>query len=155
MFDRVLVLDHGRPIYFGPTGEAKQYFIDLGYDCEPRKSTPDFLTGITNPQERIVREGFKVPENSAELEEAYVGSANFQNALLELQEYEASIAAENPHVNFKEVVKQAKAKRANKKSVYSASIWEQLYALVVRSALLFLGDKLGIIIRYFSAIIMV
>lgn len=93
------MLDRGRAIYFGPTKKAKQYFIDLGFDCEARKTTPDFLTGISNPQERRVREGFegKVPENSAELEEAFVNSQAYADSLQELKEYEDTIKQE---VNF-------------------------------------------------------
>jgi ABC-type multidrug transport system ATPase subunit len=44
LFDRVAVLEKGRVIYFGPTKEAKKYFLSLGFKCEPRKSTPDFLS---------------------------------------------------------------------------------------------------------------
>lgn len=50
----------GRLVYFGSTKEAKQYFYELGFDCEARKSTPDYLTGISNIQERIIRPGFEV-----------------------------------------------------------------------------------------------
>lgn len=48
LFDKVLVFDKGKMIYFGPTKEAKQYFLDLGFVCEPRKSTPDFLSTFSN-----------------------------------------------------------------------------------------------------------
>lgn len=44
LFDRVVVLDKGKLVYFGPTKEAKQYFLDMGFICEARKSTPDFLS---------------------------------------------------------------------------------------------------------------
>lgn len=92
----MLVLDRGRPIYFGPTKEAKQYFVDLGFECEPRKTTPDFLTGISNPQERRVRKGFedKVPGNSLELEEAFLNSEQHTRSLKELAEYEQTIREE-------------------------------------------------------------
>lgn len=96
MFDRVLVLDRGRPIYFGRTKDAKQYFIDLGFECEARKTTPDFLTGISNPQERIVRKGFEdtIPTNSVELEEAFLASDQYANSMKELKDYEDSIREE-------------------------------------------------------------
>lgn len=82
--------------YFGPTKEAKQYFIDLGFDCEARKSTPDFLTGISNLQERIVRPGFEdtAPKSSAELERAYHESSTFKRVKQELFEYEEEIKTE-------------------------------------------------------------
>lgn len=34
LFDKVLVLYEGRQIYFGRTGDAKQYFEDLGFECK-------------------------------------------------------------------------------------------------------------------------
>lgn len=49
LFDRVLVLDKGRMIYFGPTKEARKYFFDMGFTCEVRKSTPDFLSAFPIP----------------------------------------------------------------------------------------------------------
>lgn len=54
-----MVLYEGRQIYFGPTAEARDYFINLGFECAPRQTTPDFLTSVTNPEERIVRFGFE------------------------------------------------------------------------------------------------
>lgn len=44
LFDRVALLDRGRLIYFGPVKKAKKYFLKLGFECDSRKSTPDFLS---------------------------------------------------------------------------------------------------------------
>ncbi|KAJ8107892.1 hypothetical protein ONZ43_g6590 [Nemania bipapillata] len=44
LMDKVLVIDEGREIYSGPAKEAKQYFIDLGFQCPERQTTADFLT---------------------------------------------------------------------------------------------------------------
>lgn len=94
-FDRVLVLDKGRCIFFGPAKEAKPYFEELGFECERRKSTPDFLTGITNPQERRIREGAQnVPVNSVDLEAAYKSSPYYERAMRELRDYEAQLKSE-------------------------------------------------------------
>lgn len=153
-FDRVLVLDKGRCIFFGPIKEAKQYFVDLGFECENRKSTPDFLTGLTNPQERRIRPGAEnVPLSSVDLETAYKNSVHFQRAAQEIQDYEAQIAAENPKEDFKSEFVYQKAKRARPKSIYSASLFEQLYALTARQAGMFWGDKFGIFSRYFSVLV--
>lgn len=59
LFDKVLLLDKGLCMYFGPAKEAKGYFEDMGFVCEDRKSTPDFLTGLTNLNERKVAPGFE------------------------------------------------------------------------------------------------
>ena len=47
LFDKVLVLDEGRQVYFGPPGEARAYFEGLGYNPLPRQSTADYLTGCS------------------------------------------------------------------------------------------------------------
>lgn len=31
----------------------------MGYHCAPRQTTADFLTSLTNPQERIIQPGFE------------------------------------------------------------------------------------------------
>jgi ABC-type multidrug transport system ATPase subunit len=48
-FDRVLVMDEGLAIYYGPTPLARQYLHDLGYFMPNRQTTADFLTSITDP----------------------------------------------------------------------------------------------------------
>jgi len=40
LFDKVMLLDKGRCMYFGPAKDAKQYFLDMGFDCEQRKCKP-------------------------------------------------------------------------------------------------------------------
>uniref|UniRef100_A0A0D2XGE2 ABC transporter domain-containing protein n=1 Tax=Fusarium oxysporum (strain Fo5176) TaxID=660025 RepID=A0A0D2XGE2_FUSOF len=59
LFDKATVIYEGRQIFFGRADAAKQYFINLGFECPARQTTPDFLTSMTAPNERIVRDGFK------------------------------------------------------------------------------------------------
>lgn len=47
LFDKVLVIDQGRQVFFGPAKEAHQYFIDLGFQDFPRQTTADYLTGCS------------------------------------------------------------------------------------------------------------
>ncbi|TVY84383.1 ZEB2-regulated ABC transporter [Lachnellula suecica] len=58
-FDKVTLLYEGRQIYFGPVESAAHYFHELGFERPSRATTPDFLTSLTSPDERIPREGFK------------------------------------------------------------------------------------------------
>lgn len=53
-FDKVLVIDEGRQIFFGPVSEARQYFLSLGFRDLPRQTTADYLTGCTDPNEVCV-----------------------------------------------------------------------------------------------------
>ena len=42
-FDKVCVIYEGRMAYFGRADQARQYFIDLGFEPAHRQTTPDFL----------------------------------------------------------------------------------------------------------------
>jgi ATP-binding cassette subfamily G (WHITE) protein 2 (SNQ2) len=43
LFDKVCVISEGRMVYFGPAKEARQYFMDMGYEPFHRQTTSDFL----------------------------------------------------------------------------------------------------------------
>ncbi|EFA82003.1 ABC transporter G family protein [Heterostelium album PN500] len=147
LFDKVLVLDKGRCIYFGPIHLAKKYFLDLGFDCEPRKSVADFLTGISNPQERLVRPGFegRVPETSGDLESAWKRSALFREQMEAQQLYEATVEKEQPSVEFIEQIRNERSKTSSKRSPYTSSFITQSIALTKRQFQLSYGDKFTIV----------
>ena len=42
-FDKVCVIYEGRMAYFGRADQARQYFIDLGFEPAHRQTTSDFL----------------------------------------------------------------------------------------------------------------
>lgn len=44
-FDKVMVIDEGRQVFFGAAREARAYFEGLGFKEKPRQTTPDYLTG--------------------------------------------------------------------------------------------------------------
>ncbi|RHZ64960.1 uncharacterized protein CDV56_109348 [Aspergillus thermomutatus] len=58
-FDKVIVLYEGREIYFGQCKQAEKYFITMGWVNPPRQTVGDFLTSVTNPQERMAQEGME------------------------------------------------------------------------------------------------
>ncbi|KYQ99842.1 ABC transporter G family protein [Tieghemostelium lacteum] len=155
LFDKVLVLEKGRCIYFGPVEHAKQYFLDLGFDCEPRKSTPDFLTGVTNPQERLIKKGFedKVPQTSQDFETCWKQS-KFYHEQIELQnQYEKQVENDQPHRDFIQQFQSEKSKTARKQSPYVSSFATQVKALTIRHFQIIWGDKFSICSRYFSVLI--
>ena len=43
LFDKVCLIYEGKMAYFGPAKEAKQYFMEMGYEPQNRQTTPDFL----------------------------------------------------------------------------------------------------------------
>ncbi|KAG4429722.1 GTPase-activating protein [Cadophora sp. M221] len=89
-FDKAVVLYQGRQIYFGPCDEAKQYFLDMGWECPPRQTTGDFLTSVTNPSERTARKGYenKVPRTPDEFEKYWKESQQCKSLKRETEEHE-------------------------------------------------------------------
>ncbi|KAI8366704.1 ABC-2 type transporter-domain-containing protein [Radiomyces spectabilis] len=155
LFDKVMVLDEGRCLYFGPTSSAKSYFEDMGFFCPDRKSTPDFLTGLCNPNERQFREGFedKTPVNSAQFEKVFLESSLYQDMIKEREEYEAKIAESRPDEHFREAIREAHQKHAPKRSPFVATYISQVKALTIRQFQLIFGDKGALVSRYGGVVI--
>ncbi|KAH9077824.1 ABC-2 type transporter-domain-containing protein [Lactarius deliciosus] len=75
-FDKVCVIYEGRMAYFGRADQARQYFIDLGFEPAHRQTTSDFLAAVTDPLARTVREDSKrpVPQTAPEFASAFLAS---------------------------------------------------------------------------------
>ncbi|KAI8371221.1 ABC-2 type transporter-domain-containing protein [Choanephora cucurbitarum] len=155
LFDKVLLLDEGRCLYFGPVEYAKEYFESLGFHCPARKSIPDFLTGLCNPNEREIIPGFEstAPRFASDFEQRYLESNVYQQAMADLKEYEQVIANEKPADTFRRAVDEQHQKRASKKSPYTASFYQQVKALTVRQFYLNITDIGALISRYGTILI--
>ncbi|KAK4865296.1 hypothetical protein LT330_009407 [Penicillium expansum] len=90
LFDKVTVLYEGRQVFFGNTFEGRAYFEELGFECPKRQTTPDFLTSMTSPKERLIRQGCedKAPRTATEFEERWKKSRQHQELMLEIEAYE-------------------------------------------------------------------
>ncbi|KAI8968505.1 ABC-2 type transporter-domain-containing protein [Mycotypha africana] len=150
LFDKVLVLDEGHCIYYGPTSGAKQYFDDLGFYCPSRKSTPDFLTGLCNPLEREFKAGCEdsAPKHPSEFQARYFESDLYKSMLQDFEDYQASVSQGNKASQFADAVHQEHQKRAPKSSPYIASFYQQVKALTIRQHHLQIKDTQAIISRY-------
>ncbi|KAG0750432.1 hypothetical protein G6F57_002743 [Rhizopus arrhizus] len=155
LFDKVMVLDEGRCIYFGPTSSAMSYFQDMGFHCPDRKSTPDFLTGLCNMNEREYREGFKdkVPVNSVQFEKAYKESALYAEMMRERDEYEEKIREDRPDEKFRQAFVDAHQKHAPVRSPFVATYYQQVKSLTIRQFQLIWGDKGALISRYGGVVV--
>lgn len=156
LMDKVMVIDSGRCVYCGPARDAKQYFIDLGYLCPERQTTPDFLTGVTDPTERRFREGFKdrAPRTAEELERAYRSSEIYRGVLRDVEEYERELKESNHAVTreFEEATQEQKSKTVMKKSSYTVSFVRQVYACTLREFWLIFGDRQTLVTKAFIII---
>jgi ABC-type multidrug transport system ATPase subunit len=155
LFDKVMVLDEGRCIYFGPTSSAKSYFEDMGFYCPDRKSTPDFLTGLCNMNERQYREGFKnqVPANAVQFEKAYQESKLHSEMMAERDEYEQKIQQDRPDEKFRQAFIDNHQKHAPVRSPFVATYYQQVKSLTIRQFQLILGDKGALISRYGGVVV--
>jgi ABC-type multidrug transport system permease subunit len=129
LFDKAVVLYEGYQIFFGRAEEAKQYFIDLGFECPARATTPDFLTSMTSPLERIIRPGFegKAPRSPEEFSAAWKKSAQYQALQAEIEEYnrEHPIGGSDA-VAFRESKRAQQAKSQRLKSPFTLSYMQQV-----------------------------
>lgn len=145
LFDKAVVLYEGRQIYFGPANEARRYFEKQGWFCPPRQTTGDFLTSVTNPQERKAKEGMelKVPRTPEDFEKAWVASPEYKALISDLDAYEKEFSGDNQlqSVNqFREQKNYRQAKHVRPKSPYIISIWMQIKANTKRAYQRIWGD---------------
>jgi ABC-type multidrug transport system ATPase subunit len=155
-FDKVLVIDEGRQVYFGPVKEARAYFEGLGFLEKPRQTTPDYLTGCTDRFEREYKEG-RGPENAPSTPETLAEAFNKSNYAAQLDAEMAQyreVVKEEQHVfeDFKTAVIQGK-RHAPKKSVYSIPYYLQVWALMQRQFILKWQDRFSLVVSWATSIL--
>ena len=152
LFDKVMVLDGGRQVYFGPPSEARAYFQNLGYKSLPRQSTADYLTGCTDPNERQFAPGHSavdVPSNPTALEQAFLNSTLADNILDSLEKYKLVMETEKADQEaFKQAVASDKKKGVSKKSPYTLGYTGQVLALARRQFQMRLQDRFQLITSF-------
>ncbi|KAK0948558.1 ATP-binding cassette transporter snq2 [Friedmanniomyces endolithicus] len=153
LMDKVLVIDQGRMIFQGRKEEARQYFIDLGFDAPDRQTTADFLTAVTDPVERRFRSGCEAstPKTPEELERAFRQSPNHQKVLDDIKEYESYLEQTNykDAKQFEDAVQEGKSKNVRQKSPYTVSFFRQVLACVDREFWLIFGDTTTLYTKIF------
>lgn len=143
IFDKVVVLYEGRQIYFGSTTAAKAFFVDMGFHCAERAITGDFLTSLTNPAERIVREGFEhlVPRTPDEFAARWQQSQDRALLLKEIEDYEHTFPLGGQQLKaFKHARQAQKAKWQRAKSPYTLSVPMQVRLCTSRGFQRLRGD---------------
>ncbi|EMC93966.1 hypothetical protein BAUCODRAFT_75202 [Baudoinia panamericana UAMH 10762] len=155
-FDKVLVIDRGRQVFFGPAQEARAYFESLGFLPKPRQTTPDYLTGCTDPFEREYQEGrdaTNVPSTPSDLADAFERSDYASRRDQEMSTYRKRVGEEQQvYEDFKLAVIQGK-RRASKKSVYSIPFYLQVWALIKRQTTLKWQDRFELTVSWVTSIV--
>ncbi|OAQ95663.1 hypothetical protein LLEC1_05790 [Akanthomyces lecanii] len=143
LFDKAVVLYEGRQIFYGRADAAKQYFIDLGFECPARQTTPDFLTSMTSSLERVVRPGFegRTPRTPDEFATAWKNSANYKALQAEIEEYKTTHPIDGADAEAFRASKQAQqAKGQRKASPFTLSYTQQIKLCLWRGWKRLTGD---------------
>ncbi|KAJ7596495.1 ABC-2 type transporter-domain-containing protein [Mycena floridula] len=144
LFDKVLVLDQGRQVYFGPPSEARSYFENLGYKALPRQSTADYLTGCTDPNERQFapgRSSADVPSTPEAMEKVFRSSATGRSMADSREKYKLLMETEKTDQEAFRAAVAADRKGSSKKSPYTLGFLAQVRALTIRLFQQRLQDK--------------
>ncbi|EKG21331.1 ABC transporter-like protein [Macrophomina phaseolina MS6] len=155
LFDKVTVLYEGRQIFFGRIDEAKQYFEDLGFTCADRQTTPDFLTSMTSPVERIIKPGYEnlVPRTPIEFADRWKASQARQTLLTAIDKFNRDypIGGED-YKRFSESRRAQQSRRQRPHSPYTLSYSQQVRLCLWRGYRRFVGDPSLTAIQLFSNI---
>ena len=140
LVDKVLLIDEGKCLYFGPADNAKQYFLDLGFDCPERWTTADFLTSVTDEHERTVRKGWedRIPRSAEEFSALYRKSDDYKMNLGDIEDFEA-------HLEDQRRVRLENRSKKNKKKNYTIPFHKQVIACTQRQFLVMTGDRASLI----------
>ncbi|KAJ5115109.1 hypothetical protein NUU61_000868 [Penicillium alfredii] len=158
VFDKVVVLYEGRQVFFGPAAAAKSYFERQGWDCPQRQTTGDFLTSVTNPQERQAKPGMenRVPRTPEDFEAAWHKSAEYQQLQAEIATYEEqyplgdSAAVEE----FRERKRGNQAKHTRPGSPYIISVPMQIKFNTIRAYQRLWNDSASTVSTILTQIVM-
>ncbi|KAH7112292.1 ABC-2 type transporter-domain-containing protein [Dactylonectria estremocensis] len=154
LFDKVLVLDEGKQVYYGSMKEAKPFMENMGFICQHGANVADYLTGVTVPTERAIRPGFedRFPRTAEALRAEYEKSPIHQRMIAEYDYPTTEVAKENTK-RFQEGVVNEKDKRLPPSSPMTVGFVHQVEACVKRQYQIIWGDRASFIIKQVSTIL--
>lgn len=138
-----MVLYEGRQIYFGRCGDAREYFINLGFKCPERQTTADFLTSMTSSLERVVKVGFenKVPRTPDDFARVWKASPEYASTRREIDAYNEQYLADGQYVQeFEESRRVQQSKHQHISSPYTLSYIGQIKLCLRRGFWRLKGD---------------
>ena len=143
LFDKVLVLDGGKQLYYGPLKEARRFMEEQGFDCVDGANVADYLTGVVVPSERKIKAGFenKFPRTAEDIRAAYEKSEIKSNMEKEY-DFPNSDDAKRHTEEFQISIKQQQGKHLPKGSPLTVSFNDQVRACVKRQWQIISSDKL-------------
>jgi ATP-binding cassette subfamily G (WHITE) protein 2 (SNQ2) len=154
LFDKVLVLDEGKQIYYGPRAQARPFMEKLGFICDDAANVADFLTGVTVPTERKIKDGFQAqfPRTAVSIRERYEQSSIKAKMDKELNFPESSRAKEWT-ADFQKATHEDKAKGIPHSSPNTVGFQSQVKACIIRQYEILWGDKATFFIKQGSTLV--
>lgn len=154
LFDKVLILDEGKQIYYGPMKNARPFMEDLGFLCQDGANVADYLTGITVPTERTIIPGFEstFPRNADMIRSEYEKSTIRFEMAAEYNYPETETAVQRTEA-FKKSVASDKHWQLRQGSPLTTSFPNQVVACVIRQYQILLGDKSTLLIQQIVTLI--
>jgi ABC-type multidrug transport system ATPase subunit len=154
-FDKVLVLDEGMQIYYGPQRDAVPFMESLGFARDPASNRADFLTGVTVPTERVIAPGYEntFPRTAKDIRTAYEQSKMATAMREECNEYPKIQEAEANTLTFKEMAAREKHSGVPKNATSTANLATQVHTAVIRQYQLMWGDKATLLMKQGATVI--
>ncbi|KAJ2358111.1 ATP-binding cassette transporter snq2, partial [Coemansia sp. RSA 2618] len=152
LFDKVMLIDEGRQLYFGPANQAAAYFERLGIQRPPRQTTADFLTGVTQLDERRIAPGFEasVPRTAEDFERAWLASAESAAVKRQIAEFTDQIKRDGRSTEIRSFANEAKmggSTAISRRSPYSTTVLHQLRCLLRRELGMLWGSRFDMLIK--------
>lgn len=155
MFDKALVLYEGYQIYFGLASRAKEYFINLGFKCPERQTTPDFLTFMTFSAQRVPRAGCNPPRSRQEFVTAWEKSIDYIALQAEIEEYKIQNPIYGPKAKcFRQLKNASQSSGQRVNSPYTLTYAEQVKLCMWRGLARFKADPWPTIVVMIGNMIM-
>lgn len=154
LFDKVLVLDEGKQIYFGPRNEARPFMEEFGFICDDSANVGDFLTGVTVPTERQIREGYeqRFPRTADSIRRAY-DQTSIKAVMSQETDYPNTQEAKANTYDFQEAIRYDKANSLSRESPLTTSFATQVKACITRQYQIIWGDKPTLVIKQVATLI--
>lgn len=154
LFDKVLVLDQGQQLYYGPQEQARPFMESLGFLCREGSNVADFLTGVVVPTERKIRPGHEgsFPATARAIRSAYEKS-DIHQAMEKDLGFATLDATRHNTQQFQELVAKDRDPSLLKSSQLTTSLPSQIKACVIRQYQILWGDKATFIIKQVSSLV--
>ncbi|PFH48337.1 hypothetical protein AMATHDRAFT_65762 [Amanita thiersii Skay4041] len=146
-FDKVCLIYEGRMVYFGPANQARQYFMDMGYEPANRQTTADFLVSVTDPHGRKPNKKYgpflrgPLPHTAEDFEAYYRDSEIRKLNLEDLESYKRDFVHQPKRaVAYRESASAEHAQHTRNRSPYMISVPMQIRIVMKRRAQILRGN---------------